>query len=141
MDPYLLPDITARSGAAEPRYDIVHIHGLTLPFVIGVFEFEKHRPQTVVIDVDMAVDPAVRRQGDYVSYAPVADLAIALSKAGEHIALVETLAERLLEKALEDGRVARARVRVLKADIYAQAAGVGVTIEGAQGDRPLRAIE
>lgn len=134
MDPYLLPDFAAKSDAPAPHFDIVHIHGLTLPFVIGVFEFEKHRAQTVVIDIDMAVDPAVRRQGDYVSYAPVADLALALSKSGEHIGLVETLAEMLLSKALGDSRVQKARVRVLKADIYPQAAGVGVTIEGAQGD-------
>lgn len=140
MDPFVLPDIASKSAAATPRFDVVHIHGLTLPFVIGVFEFEKHRPQTVIIDIDMAVDAEVRRKGDYVSYAPVADLAIALSKSGEHIALVETLAELLLGKALEDRRVARARIRVLKADIYSQAAGTGVTIEGVQGDTPMKAL-
>lgn len=139
MDPYLLPDIAAKTSGAEPRYDVVHIRGLTLPFLIGVFDFEKHRPQTVVIDVDMAVDAEVRRRGEYVSYAPVTDLAIALSQSGEHIELVETVAEMLLSKALEDSRVARVRVRVLKADIYSQAAGVGVTIEGARGDDAAKA--
>lgn len=133
MDPYLIPDIAASAGAeTAQRMDVIEIRGLTLPFRIGVFEFEKHNPQNVTIDVAMAVDPAVRAAGDYVSYAPVADLAIALSSSGEHIALVETVAERLLAKALEDPRVLRARVSVMKNDIYAQAAGVGVTIEGAQ---------
>ncbi|MCI4665878.1 MAG: dihydroneopterin aldolase [Neomegalonema sp.] len=136
MDPYLLPDLAAtKASGAAPRYDIVEIRGLRLPFMIGVFEFEKHRPQSVVIDVAMAVDPAVRRAGDYVSYAPVADLAISLSKAEEHIELVETLAEKLLAQALADTRVARARVSVMKADIYPQADAVGVTIEGLQSDR------
>ena len=125
----------ASSAGASQRYDVVEIRGLTLPFFIGVFDFEKHRPQTVAIDVAMAVDPAVRREGGYVSYAPVADLAIEMSQSQKHIELVETVAERLLAKALEDPRVAKARVTVMKADIYSQAQGVGVTIEAAQGEQ------
>lgn len=133
MDPYVLPDLARRRAeAGSVSFDIVRVSGLRLPFFIGVHEFEEFRPQNVTIDVEMAVDPAVREGGGYVSYAPVADAALALSSAGEHIRLVETLADRLLDVALQDKRVAYARVTILKEDIYPQARGVGVTIERMQ---------
>lgn len=112
--------------------DVVHVRGLRLPFFIGVHEFEKFRPQNVVIDIDMRVPAAVRLRGEYVSYANVADHAIALSRSGEHIRLVETLAAALADKAMESPHVAHVRVTVLKEDIYPQAQGVGVTIERAR---------
>jgi dihydroneopterin aldolase len=52
-----------------------------------------------------------------------------------HINLVETLAERIAEACLEDTRVAAARIRVEKLDVFADAAGAGVEIERA---RPRR---
>lgn len=113
-------------------YDIVRIKGLTLPFYIGVHEFEKFRPQSVKIDVEMYVDTEVRAAGRYASYADVCDFLIALSRGDQHIVLAEHLAEATLAKALENPDVAWARVTVLKCDIYPQAEGVGVTIEGAR---------
>ena len=114
--------------------DTIVIRGLRLPFHIGVFDFERGARQSVVIDIEMVVPSAVRTGGHYVSYAPVVDHACALSDGAEHIALVETLAERILAKALEDRRVLRARVSVMKTDIYPMADGVGITIEGRQGE-------
>lgn len=112
--------------------DTIAVRGLRLPFFIGVFDFERGARQNVVIDVEMVVPSAVRRGGGYVSYAPVVDHACALSDGADHIALVETLAESILAKALEDRRVLRARVSVMKTDIYPMADGVGITIEGRQ---------
>lgn len=120
------------SEAAPAETDTIHIKGLRLPFFIGVFDHERHARQEVVIDVEMVVPASVRQGGGYVSYAPVVDHALALSEGSEHIALVETLAEKILAVALEDSRVLRARVSVLKTDIYAAAEGVGITIEGRQ---------
>lgn len=109
-------------------HDVVRIVDLTLPFEIGLLDHERGRRQLVGLTVEMAVPRSVRRSGGYVSYADVADHAISLSNAG-HIALVETLAEALAEKALEAAEVSAVRVAVLKKDIYPQAAGVGITIE------------
>lgn len=120
---------------SEP-HDTIHIRGLRLPFFIGVFAHERHQRQAVVIDVAMEVPQAVRLAGDYVSYAGVVDYAKALSEGTEHIDLVETLAEMLLAMALADARVRRARVTVLKAEIYPEAEGVGITIEGTQPEDP-----
>jgi dihydroneopterin aldolase len=49
--------------------------------------------------------------------------------ASGHVQLIETLAERIAEVALEDRRVAGVRVRVEKLDVYADAASVGIEIE------------
>lgn len=110
------------------EWDEVLIDRLTLPFFIGVHEQEKFRPQNVSISARMRVDPALRARGAYVSYAPLADYAIALSREGAHIRLAEDLAAALAEKALENPEVARVEITVLKCDIYPQAAGVGTRI-------------
>lgn len=114
--------------ALRADHDIVQIRDLRLPFEIGLLEHEHGRAQMVSITVEMAAPRRVRRTGGYVSYADVADRAIALSQAG-HIRLVETLAETLAETALANADVARVRVTILKEDIYPQAGGVGITIE------------
>ena len=118
------------SGASpsDDRYDVILIEGLRLPFFIGVHEMEKFRPQNVEISMRLYVDRAVRLAGDYASYADVTDYAIERSRVGEHIRLVEDLASDLAAKALEDPRVERVEVTVLKNDIYPQAAAVGIRI-------------
>lgn len=121
------------SGVVPGGTDTICIRGLRLPFFIGVFDAERGARQAVVIDVEMKVPAAVRAGGGYVSYAPVVDYARQLSDGTEHIALVETLAERILAKALEDERVLAARVSVIKSDIYPMADGVGITVEGHRG--------
>ncbi|MEM9726691.1 MAG: dihydroneopterin aldolase [Pseudomonadota bacterium] len=113
---------------SDGEFDEVLVEGLTLPFFIGVHEMEKFRPQNVTISVRMFVHRRVRLAGEYASYADVTDYAIARSQAGEHIRLVEELATELAAKALENERVARVEVTLLKNDIYPQAAGVGIRI-------------
>ena len=49
--------------------------------------------------------------------------------AGEHVHLIETLAERIAQTALSDPRILNVRVRVEKLDVYPDAAAVGVEIE------------
>jgi hypothetical protein len=53
------------------------------------------------------------------------DLALA---AGGHIRLVETLADRIAELALDDARARRAEVTVDKLDVFADAQSAGVTV-------------
>ncbi|MDO7574912.1 MAG: FolB domain-containing protein, partial [Oceanospirillaceae bacterium] len=36
--------------------DTVYVHGLTVDTVIGIFDWEREIRQTVVLDVEMAVD-------------------------------------------------------------------------------------
>lgn len=106
----------------------IHIDRLTLPMRIGILDFEREGPQTVVISLAIAVAEGLP-PGDYVSYAPVVEHLIALSESGRHIDLVEDLAGEIFAFLFADPRIAGARVTVMKPDIFAQAAGVGVTVE------------
>ena len=129
----------------------VFLRDLVLPARIGVHPHEHLGPQRVRINVDLTVEdegaravtgdgvaalsrpPVGRPVGQdelsrVVDYEAVADAVRAIVGAG-HVRLVETLAERIAEACLADRRVASARVRVEKLDIFADATSVGVEVE------------
>jgi len=120
---------------AERRIRLVFVRGLVLQASLGVYPHEKAAPQRVVIGIELAVedDAAPNSVGAddlrrVVDYERVVKAARATAAAG-HTLLVETLAERIAEAALADGRVLRARVTVEKPDAFPDAASVGVAIE------------
>jgi dihydroneopterin aldolase len=119
-------------GLAQQGLTRVFIRDLVLPASIGIYEHEKGKPQRVRFNIELLVrlpeggpDDAEPRQ--IVSYELVVKRIRKLLAAG-HVNLVETLAERVAELALKDRRVAAARVRVEKLDVY-KGAAVGVEIE------------
>ncbi len=111
--------------------DMIFIKDLVLDCAIGVYDHEKTKRQkvrfNVEIDVIRAVEPLADSIGQVVSYAKVAD-GIKVLAGGEHINLVETLAERVADLCLMDHRALRARVRVEKLEIEPDAVAVGVEI-------------
>ena len=138
---------TARIADAALGIRHVFVHGLVLPARIGVFATEEGRTQRVRIAVDLGVVDAMASGGArnlsragvgrdelarVVDYSVIVDRVRAIVAAG-HVRLVETLAERIAEACLEDGRILSARVRVEKLDIYPDAEGVGVEIERRRG--------
>ncbi len=104
----------------------IRIDRLTLPMSIGILDFEREAPQSVVISIDMTVRAGLA-EGEFVSYAPVVEHLIALSDSGRHIDLVEQLADEIFAFLFTDTRIGRASVTVMKPDIFAQAEGVGIT--------------
>lgn len=105
----------------------VRIDRLTLPMMIGILDFEREAPQTVVISIDIEVSDDLPA-GGYVSYAPIVEHLSALSESRRHIDLVEELAAEIFAFLFTDPHVAGATVTVMKPDIFARAEGVGVTI-------------
>ena len=112
---------------------------MVLPASIGVYPHEHASLQRIRINVDLAVtddaQPGMSRAAvgrdelsRVVSYERVA-LAVRAIVAAGHVLLVETLAERIAESCLEDARVAVARIRVEKLDVFPDAASAGVEIE------------
>lgn len=99
----------------------------------GVFDFERREGQTFVIDLTLGVDtaPAARTDElhDTVDYGSLVN---AVKAAVEHdpVDLIETLAQRLADICLTDGRVEWARVTVHKpeAPIDATFRDVALTI-------------
>ena len=121
----------------------VFIRDLVLPARIGVRPAEHERTQRVRINVDLGVEddgarPLSRPAPGRDDLARVVDYSVIVARvrtivAAGHVRLVETLAERIAEACLEDGRVHSARIRVEKLDIYPDAGGVGVEIERRRG--------
>lgn len=112
--------------------DIIYLHDLKIDCVIGIWEWERRTTQTIVLDLDMAVDvrkaAASERIEDTLDYKAVAKRLIAF--VGEsRFALIETLAERVAELVLEEFKVPWLRLRVNKRGAIRGASDVGVVIE------------
>jgi dihydroneopterin aldolase len=115
------------------------IRDLVLAASIGVYPHEHAAPQRVRINLDLTIEdpaaaklsrPAIGRDdlSRVVDYEAIVNRVRAIVAAG-HVQLVETLAERLAETCLADARVAAARVRVEKLDVFPDAAAAGVEVE------------
>jgi dihydroneopterin aldolase len=107
--------------------DRIEIRGLRVRGHHGVLPEERRDGQEFVIDVALTVDtrPAAASD-DLAQTVDYADLARRLAEvvSGEPVDLVETLAQRLADVCLSDGRVAATEVRVHKPQ-----APVGLPVE------------
>ena len=113
---------------ADADHDIIAVTDLTFLMNIGVLDFEATWRQTVCVSLKMLVPSKVRKSGGYASYAPVVDHLREVSNSGTHVPLIETFAEMIAAKALEDRQIKAVEVTVQKTDIYPDAGGVGITI-------------
>jgi dihydroneopterin aldolase len=97
--------------------DRVKLTGLRLRGNHGVFEHERRDGQDFVIDVELELDTRAAATSDdladTVDYGTLAQH-IADIVGGEPVNLIETLAERIAEACLSDGRVRVALVEVHK---------------------------
>ena len=69
---------------------------------------------------------------DVVCYEGICKTVTALATQ-EHIDLVETLAERLAERLMQDMRIVQIRVQIEKPEAIAEAASVGIAISRLRG--------
>ena len=117
-------------AAKEVRH--VFIRDLILTCLIGVHKHERKKPQRIRINLDLAVTEqsviSTDRLADVVCYEDVAERIRAIVNNG-HVNLVETLAEKIASKCLEDRRIKATRVRIEKLDVFKDAASAGVEIE------------
>ena len=117
-------------AAKEVRH--VFIRDLILTCLIGVHKHERKKPQRVRVNLDLAVTEqsviSTDRLADVVCYEDVADRIRSIVNNG-HVNLVETLAEKIASKCLEDRRIKATRVRIEKLDVFKDAASAGVEIE------------
>lgn len=119
-------------ASAADRVRHVFLRDLVVPAAVGVWAHEHGRTQRVRINLDLAViepeAPVPDRLEAVVCYDQLTRSVRELA-GGEHVQLIETLAERIAALALDDPRIASVRVRVEKLDVYADASAVGVEIE------------
>ncbi|NQV84518.1 MAG: dihydroneopterin aldolase [Rhodospirillales bacterium] len=121
---------TIADGSRSVRH--VFIRDLVVACSIGIHSHEKHGPQRVRINLDLAVDESGQPVGDDIGnvlcYEQLANGVGDIIGRG-HVNLVETLAENIATMCLKDIRVLSARVRVEKLDILKDAQSVGIEIE------------
>lgn len=99
----------------------IFIRDFRLPVSIGIHDFEKEGPQTVVVNVDLLLSPAEKAHGDRIAnvlnYDVVHDGIIALAKS-KHFNLQETLVDAIIDLCLTQPGVIEARVSTEKPDVY-----------------------
>ena len=109
--------------------DKVHVRDLVLPVYIGAYQHEHDRPQRVRFDITAEVRRQSRIDDDMrnvFSYDLIIDGIKRLVASG-HIALVETLAERIADDVLQYDQVLKVQVKVEKLDIGPGAVGIEIT--------------
>lgn len=88
---------------------------------IGIHDFEKDAPQTVVVNVDLWLASPDKAHGDrianVVNYDTVHDAIKALAES-RHFNLQETLVDAILDLCLAQPGVIEARVSTEKPDVY-----------------------
>lgn len=120
----------------------VYVRDFAVEASIGVHPHERAARQPVVVSIDLSVSPArpdarlrfspPERPGDpgardVVCYEALTNM-IAAEATGAHIDYVETLAERIAARSLEDDRVLQVTVRVEKPNAIRAAAAAGVEL-------------
>jgi dihydroneopterin aldolase len=109
--------------------DRIFVCGLVLPVAIGVYDEEQGVTQKVSFTIEASVAPAVSPQKDTLADVPSYDDLVGAVRtvvAAGHINLVETMAERIAERCLNDKRIVSVLVRVEK--LERGPASVGVEI-------------
>ena len=112
--------------------DTIFIRKLRLQAWIGLYRHEKVAPQTIEIDLEIALPRnAVFKTGkvaDTIDYGVVVEHVRSLL-AKERFGLVENLAERIASLILEDFKSPRVKVSIAKLGALREAQRVGVAIE------------
>jgi len=115
----------------SPPSDRIEILGLSVPAIIGIFDWERKVRQTVVLD--LAIETDLRRPGrtdrveDALDYKAVSKRVQSLVKASRY-RLIEALASAVARVLLEEFRARRATVRVEKPGALRGARTVAVEI-------------
>ena len=112
--------------------DIIFLRELKIDTLIGVYEWEKRVPQTLQIDLEIAIPSSLACQSDNIddalNYADVVrDIQKAL--ASRHYNLLEALAESIAQILIEDFKAPWVKVSVAKLQAIRGSRMVGISIE------------
>jgi len=115
--------------------DIIFLRDLKVTTLIGIYEREKIVPQTIQIDLDIALPNSRACQTDDINdaldYADVAQhIQMVLSEG--HFSLLETLAEHIAQIILKDFSAPWVKVSVAKLNAIRNCKMVGICIEREQ---------
>src|SRR5574340_135628 len=116
--------------------DIIFLRELKVETLIGIYEREKSVPQTLQIDLDIALPDSRACQTDNIkdalNYAEVAQHLQTVLSDG-HFSLLEALAEHIAQIILKDFNAPWVKVSVAKLQAIRNCRMVGISIERGQG--------
>ena len=111
--------------------DFIFIRELRLPAWVGLYKYEKTAPQTVELDIEIALPgPAVfqsHKVGDIINYAAVVERLRAVL-AAEKFGLIEVLADRVANLIIEEFHAPEVKVCMTKLGVLREAKRVGVCV-------------
>lgn len=111
--------------------DLVKIQGLTVHALIGVFDFERHAKQRLILDVDMHTDLSLAAATDDVSntidYGKVAQRLAELANGSSYF-LLEALAKEMLDMIVDEFKPQKVTLTVNKPDILKEAENVAISM-------------
>ena len=114
------------------KTDTIYLNGLQIETIVGIWDWERQIPQTVVVDLEMAADiaraAATDKIDDTLNYKLVSKRVQSLVQDGG-FQLVETMAEKIAEAVMTEFDVPWIRVRINKPGAIRGARDVGVLIE------------
>ncbi len=113
------------------QMDKIFLRGMKADTLIGVYDWERERLQTLVLDLDIGVPEKSALSddiGDTVHYGEVCE-AVRNSLREQDFLLLEGLAEHVAKLVLEDFNALWVRVRIVKPGILPDVKEVGVEIE------------
>ena len=117
--------------------DKVIIKDLLARGIIGVNDWERKRPQDILINITIFTDTSRAADTDHindcVNYSTVSKKVLAHAETSERLT-VEALANDLAKLCLEENSVQKVAVRVEKPGAVRFAASVGVEIERSRDD-------
>lgn len=115
--------------------DIIFIRELKVTTLIGIYPREKLVPQTLQIDLDIALPNSRACLSDDIDdaldYAKVAEHIQTVLSAG-HFSLLETLAEHIAQIILKDFGAPWVKISVAKLQAIRNCRMVGITLERSQ---------
>jgi len=123
------------NGTTGYHMDIIFLRELKVTTLIGVYEWEKRAPQTLQLDLDIALPDSRACQTDNIDdaldYSKVAQHIQTVLSEG-HFSLLETLAEHIAQIILKDFKAPWVKVSVAKLQAIRNCKMVGISIERGQ---------
>ncbi|EAR09518.1 dihydroneopterin aldolase [Reinekea blandensis] len=116
--------------------DQVYLSGLSLSTLIGVYEFERHAPQELILDLTLDYDCRPAGESDNIERALDYDRLSRRIRAwaeSQTFELIETFAERLCQLIHAEFGIQRMTCRINKPAAVADCGAVGIQINRAFG--------
>lgn len=109
--------------------DWIHIHDLKISTRIGVYAWEQHIHQTLLLNIACLVDLThpVTKLEESVDYAAISQ-AVTTHVSEHSFELIETVAQQVADMVLAQFKVNQVRVSVKKPHAIAHAGGVSVSL-------------